>query len=237
MKLICANFKMNLLENDVLNYLKKINNKINKKNTIFFPSIPYIKLFSNKNYQVGSQDISFLEFGSITGDISVNQLIELGITYTLVGHFERRKYFDDDKYISKKVKLALKKNIKVILCIGESMKSSDEEIYNFLKDEINEALENNLDLIKNDNLIIAYEPIWSIGSKVIPDNNYLINTISFIKDYIKNTYQKDIKVLYGGSVNLENIDILEKIKKIDGYLIGRTSLNYEDFLALTKKIK
>lgn len=237
MKLVCCNFKMNLLKKDIDNYLNIINDKIDKENIIFFPSIPYINYFKENGYIVGSQNISFQEFGSITGDTSIIQLKELGISYALIGHSERRKYFDEDKYITKKIKLTLENNIKVILCIGESIKASEEETNLFLKEEIDDAIENNISLINNNNLIIAYEPIWSIGSGVIPDNNCLIETISFIKKYILETYKLDLKVLYGGSVNLDNIKNLENINQIDGYLIGGASLNPEDFLSLLSNIK
>lgn len=233
MKLICCNFKMNLLKNDIDNYLKVIENKLNKENTIFFPSIPYISMFKNKGYKVGSQDISMEEFGSITGDTSIMQLKELGIKYSIVGHSERRKYFDDDKYISKKINLALSNEVKVILCIGENIKKDEKEKLEFLKYEIDNAFKSNLDLINNNNLIIAYEPIWAIGSGIIPSNNCLINTISYIKQYILKNYNLNLKVLYGGSVNLDNINSLNEIKEIDGYLIGNCSLKPENILTIT----
>ena len=236
MKLICCNFKMNLLKKDIDNYLKIIDNRINKENIVFFPSIPHINKFIEKGYLVGSQDISFQEFGSITGDTSIIQLKELGISYTIIGHSERRKYFDDDKYISKKIKIALENNIKVILCIGESIKLTEKEANIFLKDQIDSAIDNNLNLIKN-NLIIAYEPIWAIGSGVMPDEKYLSNTISFIKNYVMNIYNLNLKVLYGGSINLDNIKNIEKITEIDGYLIGGSSLNPEIFLSIISNIK
>ena len=119
MKLILANFKMNLLKNDIINYLNVINNKMDKGKVIFFPNNLYIEYFKDRNYLVGSQDISFKEFGSLTGDTSVIQLKELGINYTLIGHSERREYFLDNNYISKKVNLALSNNVKVVLCVGE----------------------------------------------------------------------------------------------------------------------
>lgn len=233
MKLICCNFKMNLLKQDIENYLKVIENKVNKENTIFFPSIPYIDMFNKHGYIVGCQDISFESFGSFTGDTSILQLKELGIKYSIIGHSERRKYFDDDKYIFKKINLALKNDIKVILCIGENIKTNEKETFEFLKEEIDEAFKNNIDLITKDNLIIAYEPIWAIGSGTIPSNNCLINTICFIKDYILDNYKLNLKILYGGSVNLNNIDSLNKIEKIDGYLIGSCSLKPENIIKIS----
>lgn len=236
MKLICANFKMNLLEEDIINYLDVIENKIDKNNTVFFPSNLYLKHFKDKNYLIGSQDISFKEFGSITGDTSPIQLKEFGITYTLIGHSERRLYFNDSKYISKKIELALKNNLKIVLCIGETLEEFDnQKTFEVLKQELDEALKDNLGNL-NDNLIIAYEPIWAIGTGKIPTKDIIENTISFIKNYLKDTYNLNLKVLYGGSVNLENISLLDSISNIDGYLIGGASLDPTTFLALISKV-
>lgn len=234
MKIIAANFKMNLTKKEIDNYLKEIDNKkIN--NVIFFPSNLYIPYFSK--YNIGSQDISFKELGSITGDTSIKQYLDFNIKYVLIGHSERRKYFNDSKYISDKVNLALKNNIIPIICIGET-----EEEYNnnltkkVLKDELDEALENNITLLNNE-IIIAYEPIFSIGTNKVLDIKEIENIVSYIKSYLKNTYLLDIKVLYGGSVNLNNIGNLEKISNLDGYLIGNASLDAKSFLDLTSKIK
>lgn len=234
MKLICCNFKMNLLQEDINNYLNKVKN-ISKDNIIFFPSIPYINNFKNNNCIVGSQDISFMEQGSITGDTSILQLKELGITWTILGHSERRNYYNEDKYVNKKLNISLKNNINVILCIGEKEKQNLDLTLKDLKQEIDEAIKNNLDLIKN-NLVIAYEPCWAIGKNQIPSNKYIEEIIIFIKEYLINTYSIDAKVLYGGSVNLNNINNLETIKNIDGYLIGSASLNPDNFLELLAKI-
>lgn len=234
MKIIAANFKMNLTKKEIDNYLKEIdNNKIN--NVIFFPSNLYIPYFSK--YNIGSQDISFKEIGSITGDTSIKQYLDFNIKYVLIGHSERRKYFNDSKYISDKVNLALKNNIIPIICVGET-----EEEYNnnltkkVLKDELDEALENNITLLNN-KIIIAYEPIFSIGTNKVLDIKEIENIVSYIKSYLKNTYLLDIKVLYGGSVNLNNIGNLEKISNLDGYLIGNASLDAKSFLDLISKIK
>ena len=191
MKIIAANFKMNLTKKEIDNYLKEIDNKkIN--NVIFFPSNLYIPYFSK--YNIGSQDISFKEIGSITGDTSIKQYLDFNIKYVLIGHSERRKYFNDSKYISDKVNLALKNNIIPIICVGET-----EEEYNnnltkkVLKDELDEALENNITLLNN-KIIIAYEPIFSIGTNKVLDIKEIENIITYIKSYLKNTYLLDIKV-------------------------------------------
>lgn len=238
MKLICANFKMNLLKNDIINYLEIINNKINLENIVFFPNNLYIEKFKEKNYLVGSQDISFKEFGAVTGDTSINQLKEVGISYTLIGHSERREYFNDNNYISDKIKLALENNIKVVLCIGENLNQfENNKTFSVLKDEIDEGIKNNLSIINNNNLIIAYEPIWAIGTGKIPTNDILEKTINYIKNYLTDTYNLNLKVLYGGSVNIDNIDELENISSLDGYLVGGASLDPDKFLTLIQKIK
>ncbi len=236
MKLICANFKMNLRQADIKNYLDVIDNKI-KDNIIFFPSSLYISNFKEKGYKVGSQDISFKEFGSLTGELSVLQLKDFGISYSIIGHSERRKYFNDSKYINDKVRLALTNDIKIVLCIGEKLTEFEQNLtIDVLKKELDTAINNNQKLITEDNLIIAYEPIWAIGTGKIPTNSILTKTISKLKNYLKDTYNLNLKVLYGGSVNLKNINELEKIDLIDGYLIGGASLNPENFLALINKI-
>ena len=194
-------------------------------------------MFKEKGYIVGSQDISFKESGSLTGDLSVTQLKEFGIDYTIIGHSERREFYNDSKYVNQKINLALKHDFKIVLCIGENLKEFEEgKTLNILKKELDTALKSNLKYINNDNLIIAYEPIWAIGTGKIPTNKILTETIKEIKDYLQESYNLKLKVLYGGSVNLENIIELEKISLIDGYLIGGASLNPDKFLSLINKV-
>ena len=224
---------MNLLKKDLNNYLETFKNK-DIDNIVFFPNYLHIETLTKNGYQVGSQDISHKEFGAITGDTSVLQLKDIGITYTLIGHSERRIYYME-KHIKEKIEISLENNIIPILCIGET-----EEEYNnkltrsVLKQELDEAYNkqtNNLDRI-----IIAYEPIWSIGTGKIPENVEIYEIISFIKNYIFDTYQVKPLVLYGGSVNLDNINQLKMIKNLDGYLIGGASLDPKKLLKLAEKI-
>lgn len=234
MKLIVANFKMNLLKEDILEYVKHFNNELS--NVIFCPSNIYLNYFLEKNLNVGSQDVAFEEKGAFTGDVSASQLKSIGVKYTIIGHSERRKYHNDDKYVNSKLIYALNNNLIPILCIGETKEERENnETYEVLKNQLNEAFNNiNSDLLSN--VIIAYEPIWSIGTGVIPSNEDIYNTITFIKKYLYEQYNFQLKVLYGGSVNNSNISELETINNIDGYLIGGSSIDYNKFLDIINKV-
>lgn len=233
MKIIAANFKMNLTKTEIDNYLNTIKGKIDK-NVIFFPSDIYLNDFSS--YLTGSQNISFIEKGAVTGDISIIQLLDMNIKYTLIGHSERRLYFNDNNYINSKIRLALLNKITPILCIGENLEEYQKKVtLKKLTKQIDEAFLTNNSIL-NDSLIVAYEPIWSIGTGNILDNKTIVEVIDFIKKYILNNYKLNLKVIYGGSVNLNNISNLESLN-LDGYLIGNACLDPNKFLELISFIK
>ena len=228
MKIIAANFKMNLTKTEIDNYLNTIKGKIDK-NVIFFPSDIYLNDFSS--YLTGSQNISFIEKGAVTGDISIIQLLDMNIKYTLIGHSERRLYFNDNNYINSKIRLALLNKITPILCIGENLEEYQKKVtFKKLTKQIDEAFLTNNSILNN-SLIVAYEPIWSIGTGNILDNKTIVEVIDFIKKYILNNYKLNLKVIYGGSVNLNNISNLESLN-LDGYLIGNACLDPNKFLEL-----
>lgn len=233
MKLIVGNFKMNLLKEDINNYLNVIKDK-DFSNVVFCPSNIYLTSFIESNLNTGSQDIGFMENGAYTGDISASQLKSIGVKYTLIGHSERRKCYHDSDYVNKKIICAINNDITPILCIGETKEERDNNLTNIrLKEEIDKAFNNISNL---SNIIIAYEPLWSIGTGLIPTNNEIFETISYIKEYVKSQYNFDVKVLYGGSVNNNNILELESVNNIDGYLVGGCSLDTNKFLDLINKI-
>lgn len=233
MKIIAANFKMNLTKTEIDNYLNTIKGKIDK-NVIFFPSDIYLNDFSS--YLTGSQNISFIEKGAVTGDTSIIQLLDMNIKYTLIGHSERRLYFNDNNYINSKIRLALLNKITPILCIGENLEEYQKKVtFKKLTKQIDEAFLTNNSIL-NDSLIVAYEPIWSIGTGNILDNKTIVEVIDFIKKYILNNYKLNLKVIYGGSVNLNNISNLESLN-LDGYLIGNACLDPNKFLELIRLIK
>ena len=235
MKLIVANHKMNLDNEEILNYIKYFEQK-NYSNVYFAPSNIYLSKFVECGLNTVSQDVSGYDNGAYTGDVSAIQLKSLGINYSIVGHSERRKYYHEDEIINLKIARCLEEEIIPILCIGENKEEKDNDLVSdVLTKEIDIAFEG----IKKEFLkevIIAYEPIWAIGTGVIPTNNDIDSIIGFIKNYVSVKYGFDIKVLYGGSINNKNILELEKATKIDGYLVGGTSLKIEDFNELIEKV-
>lgn len=234
MKLIVANFKMNLLKEDILEYLNHFDNKYS--NVIFCPSNIYLNYFLDKKLLVGSQDVSANEMGAYTGDVSASQLKSMGVKYAIIGHSERRKYHNDDKFIKEKLIHTIINDLTPILCIGESKEERDNnKTFGVLKHQLDEAL-SNIDKTLLSNIIIAYEPIWSIGTGIVPNNKDIYETISFIKNYLQQEYNLILKVLYGGSVNNQNIEDLEQINNVDGYLIGGSSIDYNKFLDIIDKV-
>lgn len=235
-KIIVGNIKMNMKYGEITNYINLLK-QINDKNVIVCPSYIYIPYFLNHNFSVGSQNVCAYDNGLYTGEVSASQLSSIGVSYTIIGHSERRlKLNETDIEINKKVKTSLDSNIGVILCIGETL-----EEYRMLKKDfcIRKQLRDGLSGIKNlDNVIIAYEPVWSIGTSNIPSIKELIDTIKYIKKIVFDYYKKsDIKVIYGGSINENNIDKYKDIKELDGFLIGGASINPNQFIEIIKKVK
>lgn len=231
MKLVVGNFKMNLTLNEIDEYIEFFKDK-KYDNVIFSPSNIYLLKFIENGMKVATQDVSFANIGAYTGDISASQLKSLGVKYSIVGHSERRKYYEDDKYVNRKLSELLNEDMIPILCIGETKEERETGVtLDIIKKEIDEAFK---EIDKLDNIIIAYEPIWSIGTGIIPTNYDIEKTITFIKEYIHEKYHTNNKVLYGGSVSNKNIDELEKLEVVDGYLVGGCSIKKEEFDSLIR---
>ena len=236
MKLVVANHKMNLLSNEINKYIDFFKEK-NYSNVFFAPSSIYLQTFIDNGLNAVAQDVSNNEIGAYTGDISCTQLKSIGVNYAIIGHSERRKYHHDDEIVNGKIARCLEQEIIPILCIGENKEEKDN---NLVSDVLTKEIDDAFTKIKPEFLkevIIAYEPIWSIGTGVIPTNEDISSITSFIKNYVSVKYGFDIKVLYGGSVNNKNILELEQIDNIDGYLIGGCSLKIEDFNNLIEKVQ
>ena len=190
---------------------------------------PMSKKLKNSNIVVGAQNChEENSFGAFTGSVNSVMLKSVGAKYVIVGHSENRHVGEKDKLINLKIKSVLKSGLKVIFCIGETLKEKRNKITKkVLKKQIELGLKN----IKNKkNIIIAYEPVWSIGTGLIPKSNQLTETVNFIKKNFKH-----VKVLYGGSVNPKNINELKSINNIDGFLIGGASQDTNKFIDIIKK--
>ena len=190
---------------------------------------PMLKKVMNSKIQVGAQNChESLTYGASTGSINSMMLKNVGAKYVILGHSENRESGETDKLINTKIKAATKSGLKVIFCVGETLGQKRKKITNkILLKQITLGLQK---VKRRKNIVIAYEPVWSIGTGVIPKSDDLFRTINFIKKKVKN-----IKVLYGGSVNPKNINELKLIKNIDGFLIGGASQDPKKFIDIIKK--
>jgi len=237
-----ANWKM-YGSTSTLSSLNKLINlskqkKYNKAKIIYFPPFTLIYNFMNKfkktKISIGGQNCHHIEnYGSFTGSISPKMLKELGCRYVIIGHSENRTAGETDANINKKILSALNKNLKIVFCIGETLKEKRKKItHTILKNQINKGLKG----IKNyKNILIAYEPVWSIGTGVIPKNNELETNVSNIRKILSKKTSVKLPILYGGSVNDKNISNLKNIRGIKGFLVGSASQNSKKFIDIIKK--
>ena len=210
-------------------------NKKNKFKIVYCPPNTLIRPLSKRltktNIEVGAQNCHESEsFGAHTGQVNSKMLRNVGAKYVILGHSENRQIGESDSLINSKIKSAIKSGLKIIFCIGETLKERRSKKTNQI---LSSQLKKGLKSIKNkSNIIIAYEPVWSIGTGLIPKSDDLVKSIKFIK---KKFGKKSPKILYGGSVNNLNISQLKKISVIDGFLIGGASQDSKKFIDIIKK--
>jgi triosephosphate isomerase len=239
-----ANWKMNGNHNSikeielVFRFLKK--SAINKFiKIIFCPPATLINFFRikirNRLINFGAQDISKINVdnGPFTGQLSANILKNSGANYVIIGHSEKRLIDEDFKTIKEKINVALKNKLKVIFCIGENLSQKKKGLsLKILKKQILSSLEKKINF---NNLIIAYEPVWSIGTGIVPSNNYLNKVYVDLKNFLKKKYNVNSPImLYGGSVTKDNVATLGDISLISGFLIGGASLKATSFIKIIK---
>ena len=243
MRYFIGNWKMFGVPKSI-NILNKINSfhskdkNRNKYRVIITPPYTliesYAKYFKNKKILIGSQNCYQKDqFSSNTAAVSPYMLRSIGAQYTLVGHSDNRGEGDTDVMLQDKVKYALKNNLKVVFCIGENKsEKKNKKTLSVLKRQLTKVLEKNF---KKDNIIVAYEPIWSIGTGKLPTANELKKTTIHIKKVLKNIFKKNSPaVLYGGSVDGSNVEMFKEIKEIDGFLIGGASKSSKKFIDIIK---
>ena len=242
-KYFVANWKMfgDIKSVNSINRVIKLtkSRKFKKAKIIYCPPYTLLNNFVQKlkktKIDIGAQNCHQSDInGPFTGSINSKMIKNLGCSYVIIGHSENRINGDDNDLINKKIKVSLNNNLKILFCIGETLKEKKAKKTKII---LTSQIINGLKKIKNiKKIIFAYEPVWSIGTGIIPKQYELINNIVFIKKLLKKRFKsKNPKVLYGGSVNPKNINELRQINQIDGFLIGGASQNSKKFIDIIKK--
>lgn len=243
-KLIVANWKMNKTKASGISLVKSLSAKINRSNrssreVVVCPPFTLIseisKILKSSKISLGGQDCSADSFGAFTGDISPLMLKDLGCKYVIVGHSERREHHNEsEKIIKNKLDLALSLGLKVILCVGEKMQERKKgNTIRIITRQLQLSISKKCN---NKNTIIAYEPVWSIGSGVTPKDSEICDVHNFIKNKSSQLSigDKPLMVLYGGSVNPRNSKNILSLQNVDGALVGGASLKLKSFLDIIK---
>ena len=242
-----ANWKMNKTLQEAADYIEKIKKMDLSKSTskmIICPSYPNLNDLIKSGNKInkiafGAQNVSSQIEGSFTGEVSISMLESVGCTWVIIGHSERRLIMQEkDSEIAKKMKLVCNSTLNPILCVGETFaENKNGKTYEILEKQIITAFEN-VDFEKKRQILIAYEPIWAIGTGVAADKDSIENNIQIIKNIINNINTKDCNIclLYGGSVDVNNAADIFNIKDVSGFLIGTSSLTVENFYDIYRQI-
>ena len=239
-KVIAGNWKMNMLPDATIRFIDELTPLVKDTENEVILCVPYTDLFyalltaQNTNIKIGAQNMHWEENGAYTGEVSGPMLKAIGVEYVIIGHSERRQYFaETDETVNKKLKSAFKYGLKPIVCVGETLEEREagkaEEI---ITSQTEKALAG-LTEEQVENTIIAYEPIWAIGTGKTATSEDANNAIKSIRNKISNIYgqmvAKRVIIQYGGSVKASNAKELFTMSDIDGGLVGGASLKTEEF--------
>lgn len=246
-KVIAGNWKMNKLPNETITFFEELAPLVeNTKNEVIICA-PYTDLFyailsaQNTNIKIGAQNMHWEENGAYTGEVSPQMLKSIGVEYVIIGHSERRQYFaETDETVNKKVKAAHNVGLKPIVCVGETLSQRESgKAKEIVTNQIKSGLK---DLTKNEimSTIVAYEPIWAIGTGKTATKEDANETIKWIREELENIYGKEnadkVIIQYGGSVKSENAKELFEMSDIDGGLVGGASLKPDEFAKIVNAI-
>jgi triosephosphate isomerase len=242
--LYIANWKMNTTFSKSINFCSQNHDTLKELSTnadiVLCPSfialVPIIEIFKNSAIAIGAQNCSEYASGSYTGEVSAQSLKEIGVTYCIVGHSERRiHYGETSKSIANKIKLLYQNNIQPIICIGETKTEfNNKQTLTVLTQQLEPIIKS---IHPNNRIIIAYEPVWAIGTGIIPEAQQLQNIFAWLAELFQSKLPNNpIQLLYGGSINPTNSRELKKISHINGFLIGSASTDFESFMKIITSI-
>ena len=239
-KVIAGNWKMNMLPNEAMSFIEQLIPLVKDTDNEVILCVPYIDLFyalltaQNTNIKIGAQNMHFEEKGAYTGEVSGQMLKAIGVEYVIIGHSERRQYFaETDETVNKKLKSAFANGLKPIVCVGETLEQRETgKTTEIITKQTELALEG-LTEEQVANTIIAYEPIWAIGTGKTATSDDANNSIKEIRNKICQIYGQTVAsrviIQYGGSVKSSNAKELFEMSDIDGGLVGGASLKADEF--------
>lgn len=243
-KIIAGNWKMNKTRDEALQFVYAVSEKlphIDEVDSVVCVPFPLLRTLCKRqgdNLRVGAQNMHYADNGAYTGEISAEMLTTLGVAYVIIGHSERRAMFNEtDETVNLKVKKAFEKGLIPILCVGETLEQREKGQE---KQVVKAQLEKNLEgLNKNDieHLVIAYEPIWAIGTGRTASAEQAEEMCAYVREVVKDLYGQaadKMRVQYGGSVKVDNIKEILSMPNIDGALVGGASLKADDFVKLVE---
>ncbi|AGB19634.1 triose-phosphate isomerase [Thermoanaerobacterium thermosaccharolyticum] len=238
--IIAGNWKMHMTPSDAVNLVNELKPLVADTDVEVVVIPPFVDLVDVKkaldgsNIRLGAQNMHWEEKGAFTGEVSPLMLKEIGVEYVVIGHSERRQYFaETDETVNRKVKSALSHGLKPIVCVGETLSQrEDGKAFEVVREQTKKALD---DVLKNDvtNVVIAYEPIWAIGTGKTATSKDANDVIKVIRETIASVYDintaNEVRIQYGGSVKPDNAKELMSESDIDGALVGGASLKAQDF--------
>ena len=239
-KVIAGNWKMNMLPNEAISMITELTPLVKDTENEVILCVPYTDLFyalltaQGTNIKIGAQNMHFEEKGAFTGEVSGKMLKSIGVEYVIIGHSERRQYFaETDETVNKKIKAAFLNDLKPIVCVGETLEQREAgNAFDVITSQTQKALDGLSDE-QVQNTIIAYEPIWAIGTGKTATADDANQSIIEIRKEIEKIYGKDVAdcviIQYGGSVKSSNAKELFGMSDIDGGLVGGASLKAEEF--------
>ena len=243
-KIVAGNWKMNMTHDESVNLIEELKqistNDVDIKIAPSFTNLnKAVSLLGSSEIEVVAQNVHFEERGAFTGEISIEMLKSVGVNSVIIGHSERRKYFNENDFIlSKKTKIAIDNSVNIIFCIGEELSDREKENhFELIKNQIISGLFG-LDMQQIKNVVVAYEPVWAIGTGKTAENHQIQEMHEYIRKLFNDKYGSDIsqqiRILYGGSVKPNNAEEIFSLKDVDGGLIGGASLYFSDFNAIVQ---